>query len=182
MSRNVTHLLIQLSQENRRVVDEIFLLVYDELKRMAGLFKKREGRTHAAIDCAGSRSVSEINRPNARFAAKPRAFSGSCDTGPAADCVRPRAAWKSVSAGQSSFNLTKILIRRSSRAANCSRSSARSAVPPRSMCGSPDWSSFFFSGALTFEETAKVMGISLRTAMRHRQLARAWLYRKLNRT
>ena len=39
-----------------------------------------------------------------------------------------------------------------------------------------------FFGALTFEETAEAMGISPRTAKRHWQLARAWLYRKLNRT
>ena len=37
-----------------------------------------------------------------------------------------------------------------------------------------------FFGGLTFEETAEVLGVSLRTVKRHWRLVRAWLYGKLN--
>jgi RNA polymerase sigma factor (TIGR02999 family) len=36
-----------------------------------------------------------------------------------------------------------------------------------------------FFGGLTFEETAEVLGVSLRTVKRHWRLVRAWLYGKL---
>ena len=46
MAHDVTNLLIQLSQGDERVVDDIFPLIYDELKRIAGGYLKNERDEH----------------------------------------------------------------------------------------------------------------------------------------
>lgn len=46
MSNDVTRLLIQLSEGNQNVVNEIFPLIYDELKKIAGNYLRNERVSH----------------------------------------------------------------------------------------------------------------------------------------
>src|SRR5688572_21254172 len=46
MSHDVTKLLVQLSEGNENVVNEIFPLIYDELKKIAGNYLRSERVSH----------------------------------------------------------------------------------------------------------------------------------------
>jgi len=46
MSHDVTQLLIRLSEGNKSVVNEIFPLIYEELKKLAGNYLRRERGNH----------------------------------------------------------------------------------------------------------------------------------------
>jgi RNA polymerase sigma-70 factor (ECF subfamily) len=46
MSQDVTRLLIELSEGNKSVVNEIFPLIYDELKKIAGNYLRNERGNH----------------------------------------------------------------------------------------------------------------------------------------
>jgi RNA polymerase sigma factor (TIGR02999 family) len=185
MSHDVTNLLIQLSQGNKQVTDEIFPLIYDELKRIAGGYLKNEREEHtlqptalvheAYLKLIDQTRVSWQNR--AHFLG----VAAQVMRRILVDHARHRGAEKRfgrLDKLQLNENIDKAVEMDSELVALDDALKSLAKVDP----ALAKLVELRFFGALTFEETAEVMGISPRTAKRHWQLARAWLYRNLSQT
>ena len=185
MSHDVTNLLIQLSQGNKQVTDEIFPLIYDELKRIAGGYLKNEREEHtlqptalvheAYLKLIDQTRVSWQNR--AHFLG----VAAQVMRRILVDHARHRGAEKRfgrLDKLQLNENIDKVVEMDSELVALDDALKSLAKVDP----ALAKLVELRFFGALTFEETAEVMGISPRTAKRHWQLARAWLYRNLSQT
>ena len=185
MSHDVTNLLIQLSQGNKQVTDEIFPLIYDELKRIAGGYLKNEREEHtlqptalvheAYLKLIDQTRVSWQNR--AHFLG----VAAQVMRRILVDHARHRGAEKrfgQLDKLQLNENIDKAVEMDSELVALDDALKSLAKVDP----ALAKLVELRFFGALTFEETAEVMGISPRTAKRHWQLARAWLYRNLSQT
>lgn len=185
MSHDVTKLLIQLSQGNDGVVDEIFPLIYDELKRIAGGYLKNERGDHtlqptalvheAYLKLIDQTRVSWQNR--AHFLG----VAAQVMRRILVDHARERAAEKrlgKLDKLQLDENVDKAVEMSGELIALDDALKILAKVdPPLAKLVE-----LRYFGGLTFEETAEVMEISLRTAKRHWQLARAWLHRHLMQT
>jgi RNA polymerase sigma-70 factor, ECF subfamily len=185
MSHDVTKLLIQLSQGDHEVVDEIFPLIYDELKRIAGGYLRNERGDHtlqptalvheAYLKLIDQTRVSWQNR--AHFIG----VAAQVMRRILVDHARGRAAEKrfgKLDKLQLDENVDKAVEMSGELVALDDALKALEKVdPPLAKLVE-----LRYFGGLTFEETAEVMGISLRTAKRHWQLARAWLQRHLTQT
>ena len=185
MSHDVTNLLIQLSQGNKQVTDEIFPLIYDELKRIAGGYLKNEREEHtlqptalvheAYLKLIDQTRVSWQNR--AHFLG----VAAQVMRRILVDHARHRGAEKRfgrLDKLQLNENIDKVVEMDSELVALDDALKSLAKVDP----ALAKLVELRFFGALTFEETAEVMEISPRTAKRHWQLARAWLYRNLSQT
>jgi len=185
MSHDVTNLLIQLSQGNKQVTDEIFPLIYDELKRIAGGYLKNEREEHtlqptalvheAYLKLIDQTRVSWQNR--AHFLG----VAAQVMRRILVDHARHRGAEKRfgrLDKLQLNENIDKAVEMDSELVALDDALKSLAKVDP----ALAKLVELRFFGALTFEETAEVMEISPRTAKRHWQLARAWLYRNLSQT
>jgi RNA polymerase sigma factor (TIGR02999 family) len=185
MQHDVTDLLMQLSQGNQRVVDDIFPLIYDELKRMAGGYLKNERDEHTLQPTAlvHEAYLKLIDQTRVSWQSRAHFFAVAAQVMRRilVDHARARGAEKrfgKLEKLQLNENIDKAVeISGELVALDDALRNLAEVDPPLARLVE-----LRFFGALTFEETAEVLGISPRTAKRHWQLARAWLYRELNRS
>jgi RNA polymerase sigma factor (TIGR02999 family) len=185
MSHDVTYLLIQLSEGNRQVTDEIFPLIYDELKRIAGGYLRHEREEHTLQPTALVHEAYLKLIDQTRVSWQNRAhFLGVAAQAMRrilVDHARARAAEKrfgQLDKLQLDENIDQAVeLNQELVELDAALDSLAKIDPPLAKLVE-----LRFFGALTFEETAEVMGVSVRTAKRHWQLARAWLHRNLQQT
>jgi len=180
--KNVTQLLLELSEGNQATVNDLLPLVYDELKRMAASYLRKERPDHtlqptALVNEAYLRLVDQtrVNWQNrAHFfgiaaqmmrrilvdhaRTKKRVKRGGSD-------VKVSLADATVAVRGQDLDVV-ALDEALTRLAEIDEQQSR-VVELR-----------FFSG-LTVEETAEVMGISAATVKRDWSMAKAWLHREL---
>jgi RNA polymerase sigma factor (TIGR02999 family) len=185
MSHDVTNLLVQLSDGNQTVVNEIFGLIYNELKGIAGnyLRDERDGHTlqptalvhEAYLKLIDQRSVTWQNRAHF-FGVAAQVMRRIL-----VDYARARNAEKrfgKLDKLQLDENIDKA-VEVSAELVALDDALKSLAKVDEQLAKLVELRYF---GGLTFEEAAEVMGISLSTVKRHWKLARAWLYGELNKT
>ena len=182
---NVTQLLLELSEGNQATVNDLLPLVYDELRKMAANYLRRERPDHtlqptALVNEAYLRLVDQT-RVNWQNRAHFFGVAAQMMRRILIDHARAQKADKrlgKVEKLQLDENIDKAaelgtdLIALDEALQNLAEMDPKLArlVELR------------YFGGLTFEETAEVLGVSVITAKRHWELARSWLYRLLSRT
>jgi RNA polymerase sigma factor (TIGR02999 family) len=182
---NVTQMLIKLSGGNQAAVNDLLPLVYDELKKMASNYLRRERPDHtlqptALVNEAYLRLVDQT-RVNWQNRAHFFGIAAQMMRRILIDHARAQKAGKrlgKVEKLQLDENIDKAveldvdLIALDEALQNLALMDGKLAklVELR------------YFGGLTFEETAEVLGVSVITAKRHWELARSWLHRHLSRT
>ena len=181
--KNITELLIGYGRGDKEALDQLMPIVYDELRRQAARYLRREQAGHtlqttaliheAYVRLVDQRNVQWQNRAHFfgiaaqlmrrilvdHARSKKRAKRGGSDI---------RVSLDDATAGVTGQDLDLVALNEAlERLAEIDEQQSR-VVELR-----------FFSG-LTVEETAEVMGISKATVKRDWSMARAWLHRELS--
>jgi len=181
----VTRLLLELSDGNQATVNDLLPLVYDELRRMAASYLRKERADHtlqptALVNEAYLRLVDQT-----RVSWQNRAHF----FGVAAQMMR-RILIDHARAQKADKRLGKVeklqLDENIDKAVEMSDEliALDDALKDLAKVDAPlaRLVELRYFGGLTFEETAEVLGVSVITAKRHWELARTWLYGHLSRT
>ncbi len=180
---DVTTLLVQLKNGNRDAQSRLIPLVYAELRRLAGVYMRRERSGHtlqatalvheAYLRLAGHEGISWQNR--AHFFG----VAANIMRRILVDHARAKQAKKRGGSGQKVSFDEAVLIQREAPQQFLALDEALERLAKRDPRQSRIVELRFFGG-LSDEETAEVLGISVRTVMRDWKVARAWLYQQLN--
>jgi len=184
---DVTRLLLDWSQEgNRTALDALTPLVYDELRRLAGAYLRRERHDHTLQSTAlvHEAYLKLIDQRNVQWQNRAHFF------GVAAQMIRRilvdharghQAAKRGSGAAQLSLD-EALGVPGQQRDVNLvALDDALGELEKLDPQQSRVIELRYFAG-LSIEETAEVMSISPATVKREWSTARAWLFRELNRT
>jgi RNA polymerase sigma factor (TIGR02999 family) len=183
-TQDITHLLRQFSDGNREALDDLLPLVYDELRRQAANYLRRERHDHTLQTTAliHEAYIKLINPREVRWQNRAHFFAIAAQTmrRVLVDYARSKLCKKRggdpiqitldegvMKSDQKSIDLL-ALDEALTRLAALDEQKAR-VVELK-----------YFSG-MTTEETAEVLGISSRTVERNWLMAKAWLNRELSR-
>lgn len=181
-TENITQLLIQLSNGDQSVVETLLPVVYDELKKLAAGYLRRERIDHtlqptalvhdAYLKLIDQHSVSWQNR--AHFFG----IAAQVMRRILIDHARAHQAGKRGGAGKLQLNesIDKAVERSAELIRLDDALDALKKVDPQNA----RLVELRYFGGLTFEEAAEVLGVSLITVKRHWRVARAFLYGQLN--
>jgi RNA polymerase sigma-70 factor, ECF subfamily len=182
---NITQLLIALSSGNHATIDDLLPLVYDELKRMAAGYLRRERVDHtlqptalvheAYLKLIDQTRVSWQNRAHFFAVAAQVMRRILVDHARAHNAEKRFGALEKLQLDENidkAVELSGELIALDDALKNL----AKVDEPMAKLV------ELRYFGGLTFEETAEVLGVSVITAKRHWKLARSWLYGQLNQT
>jgi RNA polymerase sigma factor (TIGR02999 family) len=179
---NVTRLLIELSNGNNAVIEALLPVVYDELKKLAASYLRREraGHTLQATALVHEAYIKLIDQTRVSWQNRAHFFGIAAQIMRRilVDHARQHHADKrggDLHKLQLDENIDKAveisgeLVQLDEALTDLSKTDAQLAklVELR------------YFGGLTFEETAEVLGVSVITAKRHWKLARAWLYGRM---
>lgn len=181
VTREVTQLLLDWSNGDKAALDRLMPLVYDELRRLAGKYMRRERADHtlqtsALINEAYIRLI-DVNVPwqgRAHFVGIAARLMRQI----LVDHARARQSDKR-GGGQHHVSLSEV--------AGVGREAATDVIAlhdalTRLAALDPQQSRVIelrFFGGLTTEETAEVLKISTRTVERELKMARAWLHKEM---
>ena len=184
-SPNVTQLLHAWSHGDERALEQLMPLVYQELYRLAKHYMARErpGQTLQVTALVNEAYLRLIDWKNVRWQNRAHFFGVSAQLMRRilVDFARSRHYAKRGGEAQH-VSLEEAAVVSQERDADLvaldDALNALAAIdPPQSQVVE-----LRFFGGLSVEETAEVLKISPRTVMREWSLARAWLYRELNRS
>ena len=179
---NVTRLLIELSNGNNAVVDALLPLVYDELKKLAASYLRRERAGHtlqptalvheAYLKLVDQTRVSWQNRAHFFGIAAQLMRRILVDHARGHHADKRGGEFQKLQLDENIDKAVEIsgeIVRLDEALDDLAKSDAPLAklVELR------------YFGGLTFEEAAEVLGVSVITTKRHWKLARAWLYGRL---
>lgn len=179
---NVTRLLVELSNGNHAAVDELLSVVYDEMKRLAASYLRRERSGHtlqptalvheAYLKLVDQTRVSWQNRAHFFGVAAQLMRRILVDHARGHNADKRGGEFYKLQLDENIDKAVEIsgeLVRLDEALKDLAKSDAQLAklVELR------------YFGGLTFEETAEVLGVSVITAKRHWKLARAWLFGRL---
>ena len=185
-SHQITQMLIELTDGNTEVVDRIYPFIYDELRRLAGSYLRRERSDHtlqptalvheAYIKLIDQRSVKWQNRAH---------FFGI-----AAQVMRRILMdhARKHNADKRGGDIEKLPIEEEILVVSHERSAELIALDDalQSLAEiDPQKAKIVelrYFGGLSIEETAEVMGVSVPTINRQWRMAKAWLYGQVSRT
>jgi RNA polymerase sigma factor (TIGR02999 family) len=180
-SRDVTQLLLKWNSGDQAALDQLIPLVYDELRRLADRYLRRERRDHtlqttALVHEAYLRLVDQ--KVEWKNRSQFFAIAAQLMRRILVDHARSHGAAKRGS-GERKLSLDDIVIRFEERAADLvalddALTGLASIDPQQSRIVE-----LRFFGGLTVEETADVLDISPATVKREWNMAKAWLYRQL---
>jgi RNA polymerase sigma factor (TIGR02999 family) len=181
----VTRLLIELSDGNHATVNDLLPLVYDELRRMAANYLRKEPDAHtlqptALVNEAYLRLVDQT-RVSWQNRAHFFGIAAQMMRRILIDHARAQKADKRLGRLeklQLDENVDKAVEMSADLVAldEALRNLAKVDEPLAKLV------ELRYFGGLTFEEAAEVLGVSIITAKRHWELARTWLYGHLSRT
>jgi RNA polymerase sigma-70 factor, ECF subfamily len=181
-TRSITSLLVDFAQGNREAESELAALVYEELRRLASAYMRRERRNHTLQPTA---LVNEIwgqlaNQPNIAWQGRAHFFAiASChmrrilvDRARARNAARRGGAQQQVALQDhliaEEHNVIDVIALNEAL-------EGLEALDPRA-CRIVE---LHFFGGLSFEEMALVLGVSTRTVKRDWSMARRWLRNEL---
>ncbi|MBD0325325.1 MAG: sigma-70 family RNA polymerase sigma factor [Pyrinomonadaceae bacterium] len=181
-TQEVTQLLAKLSNGDRTALDELLPLVYDELRRLADRYLRRERSDHtlqatALVNEAYLRLVDQ----NVPWQNRAHFFGVAAEMMRRilVDHARSHQAQKRGSGGVK-LSLDEAINMSDERAADLiSLDEALNALAEFDPQKSRIVELRFFAG-LSIEETAKVLGIGTATVIRQWRMAKAWLYHEVS--
>lgn len=181
-TQEVTQLLSKLSNGDRSALDELLPLVYDELRRLADRYLRRERSDHtlqatALVNEAYLRLVDQ----NVPWQNRAHFFGVAAEMMRRilVDHARSHQAQKRGSGGVK-LSLDEAINMSDERAADLiSLDEALTALAEFDPQKSRIVELRFFAG-LSIEETAKVLGIGTATVIRQWKMAKAWLYHQVS--
>lgn len=181
---DVTQMLIELTEGNREVVNEILPLIYAELRRLAGSYLRRERASHTLQPTAlvHEAYMKLIDQKNVKWQNRAHFFGIAAQIMRRIlmDYARKHKAEKRGGDGENVALEEGFIIIESEKSAellaldealeNLSKVDETKAkiVELR------------YFGGLSVEETAEVLGVSEITVKRHWRMAKAWLYGQLS--
>jgi RNA polymerase sigma-70 factor, ECF subfamily len=179
---HVTKLLLELSNGNHGVTDELLPLVYDELKRLAAGYLRRERVNHtlqptALVHEAYLRLIDQT-RANWQNRAHFFGVAAQLMRRILVDHARQHNADKRGGEFQKlslDENMDKAVEVSAELIALDDALKELAEVDPEKA----RLVELRYFGGLTFEETAEVLGVSLITVKRHWRLTKAWLYGRM---
>jgi RNA polymerase sigma factor (TIGR02999 family) len=182
---NVTRLLLELSNGESCAVEALLPVVYDELKKLAASYLRRErvGHTLQPTALVHEAYIKLIDQTRVSWQSRAHFFGIAAQIMRRIliDHARQHKADKrggEINKLQLDENIDKA-VEMSAELVALDDALNDLAKVDAQMAKLVELRYF---GGLTFEETAEVLGISLITAKRHWKLAQAWLYGQLNRT
>lgn len=180
-SREITRLLTQINKGDHEAEARLMALVYDELRRLAGRYMRREKPGHsmqatALVHEAYLRLVEQRNdwQNRAHFFGVAAQMMRRI----LVDHARARIAAKRGGLGQK-ISLDEALVfseKPSAEILALDEALDRLAKWDPRQCRIVE---LMFFGGLTEEETAETVGVSSRTVKRDWSVAKAWLYKEL---
>jgi RNA polymerase sigma factor (TIGR02999 family) len=181
-TQDVTQLLAKLSNGDRTALDELLPLVYEELRRLADRYLRRERSDHtlqatALVNEAYLRLVDQ----NVPWQNRAHFFGVAAEMMRRilVDHARSHQAQKRGSGGVK-ISLDEAINMSDERAADLiSLDEALNALAQFDPQKSRIVELRFFAG-LSIEETAKVLGIGTATVIRQWRMAKAWLYHEVS--
>lgn len=178
----VTQLLLRVGQGDRPAVDQLFRMVYDELRRLSQNQLKRERQHHtmnatalvheAYLRLVGNEVIAWQNRAHF-FAVAARSMRQIL-----IDYARQRKAEKR-GGDQPVVTFQEDAMKREARADELIALDEALQQLHREVPRVSDVVELKFFGGLTYEEIAKVLAVSVPTVRRDWRFAQAWLSREL---
>lgn len=181
---NVTQLLLDWSNGDRSALESLTTLIYDELRRLARHYMRRQrpGHTLQATALVGEVYIKLINTKNVNWKNRAHFFAV------AAQAMRQilidhARSHKYAKRGGGAFKveLEDVAVMAREQASDLvaldDALKSLAAIDPRKS----QIVELRFFGGLTIEETAEVMKISAPTVQREWKVAKAWLYREISR-
>jgi RNA polymerase sigma factor (TIGR02999 family) len=179
---DVTQLLHEWSEGNQQALSELLPIIYDELRRLAHLYLRRENSDHtlettalvheAYLKLVNQKSVNWQNRSHF-FGIAAQAMRRIL-----IDNARRRAAAKRAPGEAITYDEAHLCAQRKDQrliALDEALKELEEIDPQQSRI-----IELRYFGGLTIEEAAEAMSLSPATIKREWTTARAWLYRKLN--
>ncbi|HEX8195796.1 MAG TPA: sigma-70 family RNA polymerase sigma factor [Pyrinomonadaceae bacterium] len=184
-SESVTQLLIEHSRGDSEAVEKLLPAVYDELRRLAAGYLRRERSDHTLQPTAlvHEAYLKLIDQTRVSWQNRAHFFGVAAQVMRRilVDHAREHRAAKRGAEFQImplDENLDKAFVKSSELIALDDALTELAKVSPEKA----KLVELRFFGGLTFEETAEVLDIGLTTVKRQWRLARAWLYGQLNNT
>jgi RNA polymerase sigma factor (TIGR02999 family) len=184
-SGQITRLLQELSRGNAGAEEELIPLVYDDLRRIAARYMRREGHEHTlqatALVHEAYLRLAKPNRSGWQNRAHFFAVAARVMRRILVDAARARLSEKR---GGGATPIADLLVAEPSLPVDAEQMLALNAALDRlaqidqRQCRMVELR--FFAG-MTVEETAEALNISSRTVKREWQMAKAWLYGELTR-
>lgn len=181
-THEVTQLLLDWSNGDKRALNKLMPLVYDELRRLAHRYmsREREGHTMQTTALVNEAYVRLINRKNVQWQNRAHFFAIAAELMRTilVDHARMHASAKR-GGGARKLSLEEGLVVSQERAAEVvaldDALHALAALDPKQS----RIVELRFFGGLTIEETAEVLKLSVATIKREWSTAKAWLYHEL---
>lgn len=182
---NVTKLLLELSNGEHSAVDALLPVVYDELKKLAASYLRRErvGHTLQPTALVHEAYIRLIDQTRVNWQNRAHFF------GVAANVMRRILVdhARKHNAGKRGVEYQKFSLDENvNKAVEISNELIALDDALNELAKvDPDNARLVelrYFGGLTFEETAEVMNVSVITVKRHWRVAKAWLYGQINQT
>jgi RNA polymerase sigma factor (TIGR02999 family) len=180
--QNVTRMLIELSNGNGSVIEALLPVVYDELKKLAASYLRRERSDHtlqptalvheAYLKLVDQTRVSWQNRAHFFGVAAQIMRRILVDHARQHQADKRGGEFQKLQLDENidkAVEISSDLLRLDEALDDLAKSD-----PPLAKLVE-----LRYFGGLTFEEAAEVLGVSVMTAKRHWKLARAWLFDKM---
>ena len=183
-TQELTQLLVQLSEGKSQVVDDILPLIYDELRRLASNYLRRERSDHTLQPTAlvHEAYIKLIDQTQVKWQNRAHFFGIAANIMRRilVDYARQHKADKRGGAAEKLPLEEEILIVSEGKSAELL---ALDEALENLAKFDPQKSKIVelrYFGGLSVEETAEVLGVSEITVKRHWRMAKAWLYGQLS--
>jgi RNA polymerase sigma factor (TIGR02999 family) len=182
-SPNITQLLIDLTDGNKEVVNEILPLIYDELRKLANSYLRRERGNHTLQPTAlvHEAYMKLIDQKQVRWQNRAHFFGIAAQVMRRIlmDYARQHKAEKRGGSGENIPLEEGFIIIENERSADLlALDEALENLKKIDEMKAKIVELRYFGG-LSVEETAEVLGVSQITIKRHWRMAKAWLYGRL---
>jgi RNA polymerase sigma factor (TIGR02999 family) len=178
-AKDVTRLLVDWGNGDRAALDELTPLVYDELRRLARRYMRREGPGHTLQPSAlvNEAFLRLVDQRDVRWQSRAHFF------GVAAQLMRRVLidAARRHASGKRGGGTLRVSV---SEAAGVAEQASEMLALDRALDGLAEMDprkgrivEMKFFGGLTTEEVAEVLGVTPRTIEREWRAAKAWLHR-----
>ena len=184
-TEQVTQLLIDWSNGDKAAVDKLIPLVYDELRRLARYYMRREraGATLQTTALVNEAYMRLVDRKNVQWQNRAHFFAIAAQLMRRILIDRARKRYNSKRGGDvRKVSLDQAAIVSTGRSSDLvALDEALTDLEAIDQRKSKVVELRFFGG-LNIEETAEVMSISPATVQREWSMAKAWLYREISQT
>ncbi len=182
--KQITELLVAWGNGDRRALDQLMPLIYDELRRLAHRYlgRERAGHTMQTTDLVNEAYLKLVNEREMQWQNRAHFFAVSAQMMRMilVDYAR-RRNYAKRGGGAQRVSFDEALVVSDERAADLiALDDALKGLAILDERKSRVAELRYFGG-LSVEETAEVLKVSAVTVMREWRLAKAWLYRELNR-